>query len=51
MTCDRCGADADGKVKYEFEDGYQKYSYCQDCATTMHERYTIDDVVSGDLEL
>lgn len=58
--CDRCGALADGEVEYRFEvdtagrrQGVVKeqYYYCQDCAEMMHERYTIDSVIDGNIEL
>lgn len=48
-TCDN---DADGLAKYEFPEyrgGAATFSYCAECAQYMHDRFTIDHVVSGDL--
>lgn len=52
--CVRCGDDADGTAKYEFDEhrgGPETFDYCAECAQSMHERYEIDHVVDGDLGL
>ena len=52
--CAKCGDEADGEVEYYYQDtladGETVY-YCQDCAEYMHERYRIDAVVGGDIDL